>query len=327
MAAVVPKLLIGVPQGVAVLFQPRRIRLPLALAPLILGAFALDVDGVVQLPPGALGALEPEVLVVGVGGGAVVGQVDHLAVGAADHDPGDVALGHPLAGQFRTVGAVFLIPLMEAHGLGGHGGQGQHPVAPVDAQSLGHKSQLMGGIDFAVAVEEVPLAVVAVDVAVADLLPEVVLVSPGGVDQLPENPVANHVEKGQGLVVVALILQEHEFPAGVLHGMDQVPALLDGGGRADLDGRVLAAVHGVDGDADVGGPVGHDHHGVHVLPAVDLPVVGGAEAVLAPGLFHHLSAQLHPVRVDVADGGDFHVGHFQQGLRLAVSTPAEADDS
>ena len=255
-----------------------------------------------------------------------MGQHDGFAVGALDHRGHDVALVD-LSVRQRGIRAMLHQPLVQAAGLAGHAGQGDHAVAAVDVEVVGDGAQLVGGIQLAVAMEEVVLAIVAVDVAVAHLVAKVVGIRAGAVHHRAEHVLMDHVQQRQLGLAVAAVLQQHDGNAGFLAGMHQLPALVDGCAAADLHGRALAGADGLNGQRDVGLPAGHDDHRVHVA-AVDAFVgVRGAEGGLAAGVGHGLLRALHAVGVYVAHRGDFHVGHVQQHLELGIAAAAEAEDA
>ena len=286
---------------------------------------ALDVDGTIVFHPQALGALHAAAAGIGAGRSAVVREDDGFAVGALDHGGDDVALIDLLLGDF-IIRAMLVEPCLQAGGLGGHGNQADHAVAAVDVQILGDGAQLMGGIQLAVALEEVILTVMAVDVAVADFLAQVVLIAALAVNQFAEHALADHVQKSQLHLVVAAVFQQHAGDAGFLAGTDHAPAFLNGGGAAYFHRNPLAGAHGGNADVDMRGPAGHNNDCIDIIAGDDALVVGVAFGQEALNFAGFLLGQLDAVLVYVADHADFNVGHLQQGLHLTASASAQTDD-
>ena len=189
------------------------------------GRAALQVDETAVLLPQALGTLNIAAAGIGAGQGAVVGEDNGFTIGALDQGGDHVALVEVGPGK-RRIRTVLLHPLMLPQGLGGHGHQGQHSIATVQVQVLGDGAQFMSWIEFPVAAAEVVLAVMAVDVPVADLLPKVMLIAAPAVDHLAEHALTDHVQQGHFLPVVAAVLKEHHGDAGVLTDAHQLPALV-----------------------------------------------------------------------------------------------------
>ena len=129
---------------------------------------------------------------------------------------------------------------------------------------------------------------------------------------------------------------------GLLRGIDQLPAFVDGDGRGDLDEGVLAALHGLDGHRHVPFPRRGDVDDVdvvaghHLLPGI--LGVGVDDRLLAGLRLHVVEGALGAFGLEVADRHDFsevdvhgrvHVRHaareadegaadFLQGLGLEV---------
>ena len=113
---------------------------------------ALYVQGMVVLHPSPLGALDPQTTGIGAGQGGVMDEQNGFPVGAFDHGGHHVPLGEGAAHQVGVVAFVGGDPAVQPHSLGGHGGQGDQPVALVDVQQLGDGAELVGGVDFPVPV-------------------------------------------------------------------------------------------------------------------------------------------------------------------------------
>ncbi len=118
---------------------------------------------------------------------------------------------------------------------------------------------------------ETPVVVVVVPV-----LRKIVDVGALGMQDLAEQPLLGHVETRQFEEVVNAVLEHHAVTARALRGVDQLPALLDVGGGGNLDGHMLAVLHGVNGQRHMVHPVGGDVDQVDIVTLAKLFVSLGA---------------------------------------------------
>ena len=68
----------------------------------------------------------------------------------------------------------------------------------------------------------------------ADLLPQVMQIAAGAVDNLPEHPQLNHMENRHFLPPVTAVFQQHAGNAGFLRQANQLEAFKQAGGAAHL---------------------------------------------------------------------------------------------
>ena len=119
--------------------------------------------------------------------------------------------------------------------------------------------------------------------------------------------------------------------AGLLRHVHKCPAVFQGIGRGDLDGRVLAMLHGIEGNRDVVYPVGADIDQVDVIPLAEFlesfsgAAVSGDIAVLP--VSEGLLGFLHPVGFHVADCDDPGSGNAGKACDCAASPHSEAYDT
>ena len=255
-----------------------------------------------------------------------MGEHDGLAAGALDQRGDDVALVDLGGGQVR-IGAVGHEPLVQSAGLAGHGHQRHHAVAAVDAQILGDRAQFMGGVELAAAVEEVVLAVVAVDVAVADFHAQVVLIAALAVHQRAEQALLDHVEHHHFVFAVAAVFKQHQRDAGLLAGVHHFPALLHRARAAHLEAHAATRLERVDAHADVGFPGGEHDDRLGVALGEQLVIVGIAGGALALVFLDMLRRAVDAVLIHVAHRDDFHVLHLGQRLDPAEAASAQTDDA
>lgn len=107
----------------------------------------------------------------------------------------------------------------------------------------------------------------------------------------------NHVEDGQVAPAKAPTLKHHTGDAGLLVGIDELPALLERYGRRYLDADVLAGLHAVDGHG-----VCHSH-GVAISTASRSSLV--MRALKASSPWAYSSASGRPARVTIWEANRF----------------------
>ena len=178
----------------------------------------------------------------------------------------------------------------------------------------------MGGVQLAVAVQEVFLPVMTVDVAVADFVPQVVSVCALAVNHTAEFPLTDHIDDGHFIRAVAAVFQHHALTAGFFRRMHHGPAFLHRGRSAYLHAHFLPGAHGFDGNRNMADPIRknkdgfdfrHGQHGVIILHS--------------DGMGRKLHSFLHPVLINVADRRNFHVRHTAQHLQLTNAAAPQSD--
>lgn len=107
----------------------------------------------------------------------------------------------------------------------------------------------------------------------------------------------------------------------------QLPAFVHRSRAAHLHGHPLARAQRLGGNVQMGGPRGHDHHRVHIIPGKHLAIAFGAHRLVSFHFPANVNARLHPVLIQVADTGDLDIGHGQQGLHLALAAAAQANNA
>ena len=171
-----------------------------------------------------------------------------------------------------------------------------------------------------------PVAVVP-DLQVA----RVVLVGALGVDQLAEEPGADHPEDGHLLAHVVDVLHHDAVLAGALRGLHELPALFEGDRGGDLGGGVLAVAHrgqedrgmplpggGVVDQVEILGPA-------HALEVTLAPRVGGRLPLARlPG---HPAGRVARLLADIADGHQLHAGDAEQVGDVLRPLDADADEA
>ena len=155
-------------------------------------------------------------------------------------------------------------------------------------------------------------AVGRVDLVVAAVL----LVPSLGMHHLAEKALADQVPDQHHVALVAVVLQQHAMPVGLLGRLDLLPALLHRQRRGNLGGHVLAGLQRGQHDRRVQRPGRGVDHQVEVLSLAHPPVVGLAPAVaLRPGQTVVLDQPLSAGGLDlihVADRPDLDLCHAQQ---------------
>ena len=254
----------------------------------------------------------------------VVLYVHGLAGGGLDH-------GHGMVGVLEA-GALALQLLLDelgtGYGLGVHGHQVSHAVATVQVDKLRGRTHAVGGVDVtAVALVEVeaPVALVCLPEGL-----EVMYIAALDVQDVAEEALLGHVEGGELEEVVDAVLEHHAVAAGLLGGVDKLPAFVEIHGSGHFHGHVLAVFHGVDGHGDVVLPVGGDVYDVDVgafaelFPALLAAILGGGGASGVLQVFLRLGQTLGVLVAQGLDGGAVDIGPAIHGARAAHAQADEA---
>jgi hypothetical protein len=186
----------------------------------------------------------------------------------------------------------------------------------------------VGRIVFAVAGGVVLKTVVTLDVAVRELVSEVVSVSTVAIYNVAEHAVSGERQRKQLVAVKAAVLHEHEGNAGLLPGLDQRAAFLLAVGTANLHGYGYAVLHGHNGNLGVRLPAGGNvcHVGLEGFNHDGgIGIYLGTEA----GLLLNLGGKLFGlVKIRVADADNANVlkiYNYALGYGCAAAT-GSADD-
>ena len=127
-----------------------------------------------------------------------------------------------------------------------------------------------------------------------------------------EEAFAGHLQCRQLEEIVAAVLQYHTVQAFALSHVDQRPAVFQGIGGRHFDSHMLAVLHGIEGHRYMVLPVGAYIYEVDIRIFAQL-----LEGFHAAGIFRSRREAalrkvflrcLDAVRLDVADGRDFHPG-------------------
>ena len=160
--------------------------------------------------------------------------------------------------------SMLLRQLLSVEGVGVHCNQSLHPVAPVNVQSPACRTHSVGGIDVSAM-----LLVVFVSPVVLVLVPErieVMYVCSFGVDDLTEEALLGHVERGEFEEVIYAVLEHHAVAHGPFCCVHQLPAFLDAHGCRDLHCDMLAMLHRIYRHGHMSEPRRHYIYKVYVLP-------------------------------------------------------------
>ena len=211
---------------------------------------------------------------------------------------------------------------------GVHRHQSLEPVAAVDIEHLAYRTEAVRGICVT------PMLLVegqapAVPVFVPEGV-EIVTVCSLGVNHFAEQAFAGHLKGGQLEEIVAAVLEDHTVKAGLLSHIDQCPAVLQRVGRRHFYGCVLSVLHSIKGHRHVMLPVRAYIHQVHVRVLAEFLVGLQVACILSSGwkttLGKVILGCLDTVRLDIADGSDFHawdVGITYYSIAAPHSEPHE----
>lgn len=108
----------------------------------------------------------------------------------------------------------------------------------------------------------------------ADLLPQVMQIAAGAVDNLPENPQLNHMENRHFLPPVTAVFQQHAGNAGFLRQANQLETFKQAGGAAHLQADGNPRLQSGPRHRHMGGPVAGDHYAVQAARRQHFPVIG-----------------------------------------------------
>ena len=161
---------------------------------------------------------------------------------------------------------------------------------------------------------------------------EVVDVSTLSAEDITEEALLSHVERGELEEVIHAVLEHHAVTLCALSRVDDVPSFLEGRHSWYFTSDVLALLHGIDHHRGVTCPVGSDVDQVNVravtelLPCIFATAVGssfGEACLLEDGL-----ALLDTVGVKVTERLDLYaldLGEALDGTRATHTKPDEAD--
>ena len=172
----------------------------------------------------------------------------------------------------------------------------------------------------------------ALPLRIVEYLPAAVMdVRALAVDEFAQHPEFAEIERQKLLFAVAAVLKLHAVDAAFLRRLHELVALFKIHRGGHFDENVLAGLHRLDGDGDVGVPRRAVVDGVHIFATAKPAVFDVGTAVhmrLSSGLPEDDPGRL--VRVfaaDVADGGYFHARNLHKAVDGPGSTRADADDA
>ena len=139
-----------------------------------------------------------------------------------------------------------------------------------------------------------------------------------------------HVERRQFEEIVNAVLEHHAVAPGLLGGVDQLPALVERHGCGNLDGHMLAVLHGVDGHRHMQLPRGADVHQVDVVALAELfpPLLAAVRSRCGEIVFReNLLRLLDPLGIEVAERLDFDPVDMGETLHRTGAAHAQSDES
>ena len=155
--------------------------------------FAVDEDRIGSFFVHAFGSTDGKITAVVSRQCGVESQLDGFSVCTANHRGDDITLRKMCLFQFLVIALILQNELVESCRFGSEGRQCQHPVSVVDVQNLGNRTKIVSWIIFAVSGQIVSQAVMSVFFSVSDLIPQIMLISPGAVNYLTENTLFYHI--------------------------------------------------------------------------------------------------------------------------------------
>ena len=266
--------------------------------------------------------------VIGLGRHDVVLYLYHFAQSCPHQGSGMVAVA-----EGRTNGVCpFLHPLRSNHRLRVHGYECGNAVAAVNVECLGHGAEAVGGIDIATmahVVVQTPAQLIAF-ACLPIMVPEGVeamQISSLGTDDISEDAVLGHVQRGQFEEIVAAVFQDDAMAARLFAQVHQIPALLQVQGRRHLDGHVLAMFQSIACHGIVVQPVGGDIYQVDVIAFAQLFIAFCARIDFRTG--HTCTLQIAltsfcPHSLIVAQCHDLRAGDMRKAFHRTRATHAQA---
>ena len=162
--------------------------------------------------------------------------------------------------------------------------------------------------------------------AEAPVFCKIMNISALNVVDLSKKSLLRHVQGCHLEEIVAAVLEHHAVAAGLLAGVDDLPALVDAHRSRDFDGGMFAVVHRVDSHWHMVQPVGRDVDKVQILHLAKLSVGFFPDETLSrrkTGRGQDGIADVHPGRIQIAEGNDFHI--VQKGESLDSRSASSAD--
>ena len=134
-----------------------------------------------------------------------------------------------------------------------------------------------------------------------NLVAEVVLVTALAVNDGSENALFCHIVDHHLLTAIYAVLQKHDRHMGPLVGIDDLPALLNAVGAANLAAHILSGFHRLDGDVQMILPGGAEDHSVHLRHCKNLFIILCGQRTGTACLLDDLSRLLAAVLIHIAD--------------------------
>ena len=220
--------------------------------------------------------------------------------------------------------------LVEAALRRAHGNDVVEAVAALDAHVVGHRAQAVGGIEIAVEPGVEVAAPQALALVGEELLAEIVHIGAFAVEQIAKQAGVDHAQDGSFVGAVAAILEDHAVAAGLFRGVDELPAVFDGGGGGHFDGGMLAVLHGGNRHLHVPVPGRGDHDQVKVVAShqrFEIVFAVGVELRRSlPCLDHQRLRMLGLFAHDVAKRKHLGVG-AEQVFKQVGAAPSGADEA
>ena len=131
----------------------------------------------------------------------------------------------------------------------------------------------MGRVVLTIPAQIIPKPVMPVFFAKSNFTAQVMLVSPGTVDNFAEQPLFHHVKSHHLPPAKAAILQEHERRTGLFITFYQIIASLEAIASAHLNGYCFARIHSSQGNLHMALPCGSHNNGIDLFVPYHIKVV------------------------------------------------------
>ena len=200
---------------------------------------------------------------------------------------------------------------MQTFGTGCSGGQGNHTIAVVNVKQLCNRTQFMSRIVFAVSIEIVSQAVMAIFLASGDFVTQVVHVSARTVDDFAKQSCSNHIENHQFPATITAVFQQHDRSSGLFIGVHQFPAILNGISAANFQTDIFACFHRFHSQFDMSFPAGRDDDALNFRILQNLMLIFCFYRVFSCLFEDEFGSSLDTVCIRIVYCSNFHIVFLQ----------------
>ena len=215
------------------------------------------------------------------------------------------------------------------------------PVAPVDVEVIGHRTNSMRGVEIPVAVDgmlrapagfteaffpKIHTTVVRTGPVVELYTAQVVLISTFQVHHLPKQSLPHHIQHGHDIPAIAHVFQKEQMLARFFLGAHQLPALVEGKGTTNLYPHVFTGLHRCNGLFGMPLPGRGNDHRIQIVLLQHAQIIFRALVIYfcrRSGLFSdHFLGALDHLGIYIADRSYYAIAAVQREVHVRLTAQA-----